>query len=70
MKISQRVKKLRDQSLNAVEKISAERAMLITQFYKSDEARELSAPVKRAKAFALIAFAFTGAFSTPPEALT
>jgi len=51
MKISPRVKKLRDQSLNAVEKISAERAHLITQFYKSDEARELSAPVKRAKAF-------------------
>jgi formate C-acetyltransferase len=51
MKISQRVKKLRDQSLNAVEKISAERAMLITQFYKSDEARGLSVPVKRAKAF-------------------
>src|SRR5674536_161268 len=51
MKISERVKKLRDQSLNAVEKISAERALLITQFYKSDEARELSAPVKRARAF-------------------
>jgi formate C-acetyltransferase len=51
MKISPRVKKLRDQSLNAVEKISAERALLITQFYKSDEARELSAPVKRARAF-------------------
>ena len=51
MKISPRVKKLRDQSLNAVEKISAERALLVTQFYKSDEARELSAPVKRAKAF-------------------
>jgi len=51
MKISERVKKLREQSLNAVEKISAERALLITQFYKSDEARELSAPVKRAKAF-------------------
>ena len=51
MKISPRVKKLREQSLNAVEKISAERALLITQFYKSDEARELSAPVKRAKAF-------------------
>ena len=51
MIISERVKKLRDQSLNAVEKISAERALLITQFYKSDEARELSAPVKRAKAF-------------------
>ena len=51
MKISPRVKRLRDQSLNAVEKISAERALLVTQFYKSDEARELSAPVKRAKAF-------------------
>lgn len=51
MKISPRVKKLREQSLTAVEKISAERALLMTQFYKSDEARELSAPVKRAKAF-------------------
>jgi trans-4-hydroxy-L-proline dehydratase len=50
MKISPRVRKLREQSLSAVEKISAERALLITQFYKSDEARELSAPVKRAKA--------------------
>ena len=51
MKISERVKKLRDQSLSAVERISAERALLITQFYKSDESRELSAPVKRARAF-------------------
>ncbi len=51
MYISPRVKKLRQQSLDAVEKISAERALLITQFYKSDEARELSAPVKRARAF-------------------
>jgi trans-4-hydroxy-L-proline dehydratase len=51
MKISSRVKKLRDQSLNSVEKISAERALLITRFYKSDDARELSAPVRRAKAF-------------------
>jgi pyruvate formate-lyase/glycerol dehydratase family glycyl radical enzyme len=51
MNISERVKKLRDQSLGAIEKISAERALLITQFYKSDESRELSAPVKRARAF-------------------
>lgn len=51
MKISPRVKKLREQSLNAVEKISGERALLITQFYKSDQARELSVPVKRARAF-------------------
>ena len=51
MIISARVKKLREQSLNAVEKISAERALLMTQFYKSEEARELSVPVKRARAF-------------------
>ena len=37
--------------MNAAEKISVERALLMTQFYKSDEAHELSAPVKRAKAF-------------------
>jgi len=51
MNISSRVKKLRDQSLNAVETLSAERASLVTQFYKSDEAGELSVPVKRARAF-------------------
>jgi pyruvate formate-lyase/glycerol dehydratase family glycyl radical enzyme len=51
MILSERVKLLREQSLNAVERISAERALLITQFYKSDDASELSAPVKRAKAF-------------------
>ena len=51
MKISERVRKLREQSLNAVERISAERALLITEFYKSDDARELSSPVRRARAF-------------------
>jgi len=51
MIISERVKKLREQSLNTVEKISPERAVLITRFYKSDEAREISAPVRRAKTF-------------------
>ena len=51
MEISDRVKKLRNQSLNAVEKISAERALLITRFYRSGDAREQSIPVKRAKAF-------------------
>ncbi len=52
--MNERVRKLREQSLNAVETITAERALLITRFYKSDEARELSAPVKRAKAFEYI----------------
>lgn len=51
MILTERVRKLRQQSLDAVETMSAERAQLITRFYKSDEARELSAPVKRAKAF-------------------
>jgi pyruvate formate-lyase/glycerol dehydratase family glycyl radical enzyme len=51
MIISDRVKRLREQSLNTEEKISAERALLITQFYSSDEAREISDPVRRAKAF-------------------
>jgi trans-4-hydroxy-L-proline dehydratase len=51
MILSDRVRKLREQSLNAVEKLSAERALLMTRFYKSDEARELSVPVKRARAF-------------------
>lgn len=51
MILSDRVKKLRDQSLNAAETLSPERALLITQFYKSDESRGLSAPVMRAKAF-------------------
>jgi trans-4-hydroxy-L-proline dehydratase len=51
MIISNRVEKLREQSLSAVEKLSPERALLMTQFYKSDEARGLSAPVLRARAF-------------------
>lgn len=47
--MNDRINKLRQQSLNAVERLSAERALLMTEFYKSDEARELSIPVKRAK---------------------
>ncbi len=54
MKLSKRVQKLRKQSINAVERISPERALLITEFYKSDGARELSAPMKRARAFEYI----------------
>jgi formate C-acetyltransferase len=54
MVLSERVRKLREESLNAVETISAERAVLVTKFYASEEARELCAPVKRAKAFEYI----------------
>ena len=51
MILSERIKKLRALSIDAEEKLSPERALLITRFYKSDEARVLSVPVRRAKAF-------------------
>jgi len=54
MIISERVRKLREQSLNARETISAERALLVTRFYRSDDAREISSPVRRAKVFEYI----------------
>ncbi|HNW97333.1 MAG TPA: glycyl radical protein [Bacteroidales bacterium] len=46
--MNQRIKKLREQSLNAVNKISAERALLVTEFYKNDLVHGLSYPVERA----------------------
>ncbi len=51
MKMTERVIRLREQSLNATETITAERAQLITRFYASREAQGLSAPVLRARAF-------------------
>ena len=49
--MNERIKKLREQSLNAEAKISIERAELVTEFYLSDEAKLYSTPVKRAKSF-------------------
>ena len=43
--------RLREQSLNATETITAERAQLMTRFYSGSEAPGLSAPVLRARAF-------------------
>ncbi len=51
MKMTDRVIRLRDQSLNATETITAERALLITQFHSGRESQGLSAPVLRARAF-------------------
>ena len=51
MKMTERVTRLREQSLNATETITAERAQLITKFYSGREAPGLSAPVLRARAF-------------------
>lgn len=48
--MNNRIKTLRQNSLDATESISAERAQLITDFYKSDASRGYSIPVQRAKA--------------------
>ncbi len=49
--MNNRIKRLRDNSQNAIPRISAERALLLTDFYKSDIAQSVSMPVKRAMAF-------------------
>jgi pyruvate formate-lyase/glycerol dehydratase family glycyl radical enzyme len=50
MSISERVKLLRQQSLEAVETLSTERAMLLTEYY-SNNGGLISTPLQRAKAF-------------------
>ena len=49
-----RIKKLRDQSLKAVNRISAERALLVTEFYKTGIGLGLSVPMMRARTFEYI----------------
>jgi len=49
--MNNRIKKLRNQSQNAEPQISAERALLITEFYKSDLCQQVSVPKRRALAF-------------------
>lgn len=49
--MNERVKKLREETLNAVNTLSSERGVLITEFYKSIENANLSIPVQRAMAF-------------------
>ena len=54
MKMTERIRKLREQSLNAENRISAERALLITEFYQSGMADAETVPVQRALAFKYI----------------
>jgi len=49
--MTERVKKLRQQSLDAINTMSHERAVLITEFYKSDKAQHVSVPEQRALSF-------------------
>ena len=51
--MTERVRKLRQQSLETVEAISIERAELLTEFYKQDLGL-ISVPVQRAMAFAYL----------------
>ncbi len=52
--MTNRIQELREQSLNAIYKISAERALLITDFYKNHMAFSDSIPVQRAKSLRYI----------------
>lgn len=52
--MNERIKKLRDQSLQAVNTLSHERALLLTEFYQSEEAKNVSIPVQRALALKYI----------------
>ena len=52
--MNSRIKKLREGSLRAVNRLSAERGLLVTQFYKEVSAVEDSVPVQRARAFEYI----------------
>lgn len=54
MKLTERIQRLREQSLNAENRISAERALLITEFYQSGIADAEPVPVQRALAFQYI----------------
>ena len=54
MKMTERIRKLREQSLNAENRISAERALLITEFYQLGMADAEPVPVQRALAFKYI----------------
>ncbi len=52
--MNDRIKKLREQSLNTATTLSYERAMLVTEFYKNGEAEKASVPVSRALCFKYI----------------
>lgn len=49
--MTERIKRLRRESLDAVETVSSERGVLLTEFFKSGAADGYSVPVQRAKAF-------------------
>ncbi len=49
--MNERIKLLREKSLDAEPYMSHQRALLVTEFYQSEEAKDCSIPVQRAKTF-------------------
>ncbi len=49
--MTDRIRQLRRESLRAINTLSAERALLVTEFYKANEDKGLPIPIMRAKAF-------------------
>jgi len=49
--MNERVRRLREQSINTKPYITPERALLVTEFYSKDMASQMSAPVRRAYVF-------------------
>ncbi len=47
--MTDRIKKLRQSSLDAVNKISAERALLVTEFYRTIFTEDISIPLQRSR---------------------
>jgi formate C-acetyltransferase len=52
--MTERIERLREASLKAVNRLSAERGLLITQFYKELSPAQFSVPVQRARSFEYI----------------
>jgi pyruvate formate-lyase/glycerol dehydratase family glycyl radical enzyme len=52
--MNERIRRLREQSLNAKPYVTSERAKLITEFYKGEISNSVSAPLRRALAFRYI----------------
>ncbi|MFC0877471.1 trans-4-hydroxy-L-proline dehydratase [Saccharicrinis sp. FJH2] len=53
--MNERISKLRTQSLDAVNRLNPERALLVTEFYKKPDAEKMSVPVQRGMCFKYIA---------------
>jgi len=49
--MNSRIAQLRKQSREAIPTLSAERALLVTEYYKSNRSRQVSVPMRRAEAF-------------------